>query len=772
VKKANPFIVGATSSTVLSLELAWTRLFSAEFFYTFAFLILSLAVLGLGLGALALRLFPILRRERSLGIVLALAGVAALAGPLVLFALQPDLTHLFRDPAEVGKFALALSVLTSAHLFSGIGLAWIFRAAPRRIPVLYMADLVAAGVSVVIVIGLMNGVGTPVAAFYCALPVLVASFLVSRRAWKLLPTAVAIAMVLLAATRAERLELQREERAPVVYKHWDAMAKIKIFDFNADYRGLNIDNAANSPVYRFDGNWDRPDSLRFDFGIDVSYLLEQLDSCTFLSLGAGGGVDVLQALQCGATEIHAVEVVPHVNELMTSGELAEFSGHIYADPRVRVATEDARAYVRRHPDTFDFIYSLSSNTFSALASGSFAMAESYLFTTEAFQDYWQALTPDGSMMMEHQFYMPRLVSQVIEGLEALGVEDARAHFAVYDLPTMRRKMLLLSKRPLTPEIRRFAFGELTPEIEEHIYLLYPAAEGHEDNRIARIVAEGWQAVQGEAEIDLSPCNDNRPFAAQLGLWKNFSLASLEQVSPYEFRGFPLAKLLIGVILLLAVCLVIPLNLLPYVTKGENLRPVPWIYFFVLGMAFMCVEITLIHKYALLIGPSLHSVTTVLVSLLLASGIGSRVATRVPDRLVFGAIIAWILLDGLLFPRLVAALGHWTLAPRIAVAAALIAPVGFFMGMPFPKAGLRVGSAIDWGFAVNGAASVIGATGVLLICFTQGFRAALAVAAALYLVAFILLSLRRGWESRASAPVHAEASPAPETHPAALSASRT
>jgi hypothetical protein len=45
------------SCSLVALEIAWTRVFSAEYFYTFAFLILSLAILGLGLGGLALRLF-------------------------------------------------------------------------------------------------------------------------------------------------------------------------------------------------------------------------------------------------------------------------------------------------------------------------------------------------------------------------------------------------------------------------------------------------------------------------------------------------------------------------------------------------------------------------------------------------------------------------------------------------------------------------------------------------------------------------------------------
>ena len=73
------------SVTLIALEMVWTRLFSAEFFYTFAFLTLSLAVLGLGLGALALHLFSFLNRGKTLGISLSLASLTALVGPPLVF---------------------------------------------------------------------------------------------------------------------------------------------------------------------------------------------------------------------------------------------------------------------------------------------------------------------------------------------------------------------------------------------------------------------------------------------------------------------------------------------------------------------------------------------------------------------------------------------------------------------------------------------------------------------------------------------------------------
>ncbi len=743
--KNNTLPVVLISLTLISLELAWTRVFSAEFFYSFAFLILSLAVLGLGMGALAIRLIPGLGHERSLPWLMLMTAVMSLAGPVLAFRVGIDYTLLFHSWAMVGKFVLTSGILASAYFFGGAALSMLFKRGHENLSRLYMADLVGAGFGVLLAVLIMNLLGTPVAVFYCGLPVLLGALLMMPRCTKVLPVLLIGAMVLLGTKADTLLHKERQERGPVGYTHWDAVAKVKIYEFSEDYHGLEIDNAANSPVSAFDGDYTLPDSAAAIFGIDVRNLIEQFDDCSFLSLGAGGGGDVLQALLYGATDIHAAEVVPHINYLMTEGYLADFSGNIYQDPRVTVATEDARSYVRRFENKFDIIYSLSSNTFAALASGSFAMAENYLFTKEAFKDYWHALSDDGYLSMEHQFYMPRLTTEVIQALNELGVENPEDHFAIYNLPQMRRKLLLLSKRPLTPEIRQNAYWPLTAEKHEQIHLLYPALDEDKDNIYQKIVNEGWQSVAADLPIDISPCDDNRPFAAQLGLWKNFEFGNLEKVSPYEFRGFPLAKLLVAVILAVSLVLIVPLNLLPYLRGGDRLRAVPWLYFFMLGMGFMMVEVVLIQQYTLLIGPSIYSLITILTTLLIFSGLGSRFSPAVGDRLPFVGITLWLLADVLIFPWVAATFGGMTLAARMTVAALLIAPLGFFMGMPFPKGGRRVGELIDWGFAVNGTASVIGSTLIILVAFVAGFRVALLLSALVYLAAWALLSRKSAWD---------------------------
>jgi hypothetical protein len=688
MKSRASLLVALISVSLIALELVWTRIFSAEFFYTFAFLVLSLAILGLGLGALALRLFPILDRDSLLPWHLSLAGLATLAGPILVFRLGLNFSQLAFDPGMIGRFLVAVVLLAAPFFFGGAALAMIFKRNHREMPRVYMADLIGAGLGVAVILWLMNLLGTPVATFLCALPILLAA-LVAGHGWaKVVPVGLAVIAVALSPSAPGLLEAEREERAPVIYKHWDAMAKVKLFDYGGEARGINIDNVANSPVYLFDGNFDDPELEEAQWGINVSYLIDRFDSCTFLSLGSGGGTDVLQALAEGAAEVHAVEVNPHLNRMMLEGDpsgyieeapapeavpdgaaaaaessgesgeaaeegsaegsgtedssaaetaaegstegessegestdgeaseegsaeeapaeaspeapprpvirneageiitLAEFSGRIYMDPRVRVVSEDARAYIRRHENRFDLIYSLSSNTWAALASGSFALAESYLFTKEAFKDYWEALSENGFLSMEHQVYMPRLVSALIEALEELGVEDPGAHFAVYDLPQMRRNLLLLSKQPLTDEIRQNAYGELTEEKFEAIHLLYPMPEGQEENLINRIVMEGWENVAGSAPIDISPSTDDRPFVAQMGLWRNFQWERLERLSGWaDFQGFPLSKSVIVTILVVVVLLILPLNLTPYLRRGRRLRAIPWLYFFAIGVAF-------------------------------------------------------------------------------------------------------------------------------------------------------------------------------------------
>ncbi|MGE5353027.1 MAG: hypothetical protein ACM3P0_13160, partial [Acidobacteriota bacterium] len=268
MKNSKFYVIALMSVSLISLEIVWTRIFSAEFYYTFAFLILSLSILGLGLGALALRLFEkVFNGRNAAGLLLLLTSVLALVGPSVVLGLKLDFSRLFTSAEMVWKFVLTVILLSSSFFFGGIALAKLFRDNYSDMPRLYMADLIGAGLGALLAIVLMNIFSTPWASFLICLPLIIASFLSFEKWYRYFNLVPLTLMLVLISYSHTLLNPPRKERAPVIYQHWDSMAKIKIYNYSKDSRGINIDNMANTPVHHFDGNWNRPDSMKFDFGI-------------------------------------------------------------------------------------------------------------------------------------------------------------------------------------------------------------------------------------------------------------------------------------------------------------------------------------------------------------------------------------------------------------------------------------------------------------------------------------------------------------------------
>jgi len=483
------WIVLLLSMGLVGLELLWTRIFAAEFFYTFAFLILSLAVLGLGVGALLNRLSERLRDRWRPEALLFLAAFAALVGPPLILRLGLEFGILFRSPKQVLLLLLALLILSLPYVAGGAALARIFRERSAEMPRLYMADLSGAGMGVGLAVLLMNGIGVPAGAVLVTVPLALSAWFAAGR-FRLVYVALWGLIAVTGVFSGPLLQIPRRELGPVIHERWDALGRVKVQRMSPEYWNLNIDNVANSPVLRFDGDYKGERAKQARFLFEVKTLMEGRGRFTVASLGAGGGTEVYQALLAGAAEVHAVEVNPAINDMLVNGFLSEFTGRIYSDPRVRVVSEDGRAYLRRFRDHFDVIISSSSNTFAAMASGSFALCEDYLFTTEAFADYYRALAPGGLLLMEHQFYIPRAASEALDALTDLGVEDPMSHLAVYELPQRRRKILVMRKGALDGEILNRIVEPLTPENFDQLRLLYPPQEGTGGNLVERILTEG------------------------------------------------------------------------------------------------------------------------------------------------------------------------------------------------------------------------------------------------------------------------------------------
>ena len=727
--------IGLVAAMLVALEIVWTRIFSAEFFYSFAFLVVSLAVLGLGLGALSLRFWPAWATSPRIGIAALVASGTAVLGPAAITRLPIEFVALGRSGADLALLAMGVGLLLLPYLAGGAFCAALLRRHRQNAAQLYAADLVGAAGGGIAAIAAMNAFGVPTAAVLCCIPGALAGWGAGR--YQRIG-ALALLVALVGATFAAdgALVPKAPTKAPVIAERWDAMGRIRVYAYNAAERGIDIDGAANMLLYRVRSDWREglPEGAP-EFSLDLRPLIRALAAERVMVVGAGGGSEVMQAKWGGAQRVDAVEVNSGLNEMLTHGTQAAFFGHLYESDGVAVHSADARVYARQHPAAFDLIISRSSNTFAALSSGAFALAENYLFTTEALADFYRALSTDGILLIEHQVYIPRLTSAALESLRDLGLA-AESHLAVYDLPTQRRQVLVLGRQPLTRTLVDRTLPALFAAADPASRVLHPAPTAK--HLISRIVADGWEAHWSTAAIDISPPTDDRPFVAQMGRWDRLDRGRQRQALAFEFVGFPLARLLVVAVLAVVVAVGVPLLLLPRRWGHTGLSGVAWLYFAAIGMGYMLIEVVWIQQYSLLLGHSAYTFPIVLLVLLLSSGAGSFYSQRGGPWLPFVFVAAWTAAHSLLFPHVVAICGDLAWGVRVAISCALIAPPGFLMGMPFPRAARYVGECIDWGFAVNGVASVFGAALAVFIALHWGFAIALWAAVGCYLGALLLM----------------------------------
>jgi hypothetical protein len=165
---------------------------------------------------------------------------------------------------------------------------------------------------------------------------------------------------------------------------------------------------------------------------------------------------------------------------------------------------------------------------------------------------------------------------------------------------------------------------------------------------------------------------------------------------------------------------------------------------------------------LFLGHPTYALTVVIFLLMLSSGAGSLFSRRWLPRTQMAwmpLVLVILALVGNVFflPRALPAWVGLSFSYRLVVSALLLAPLGFVMGMPFPT-GLRAlaarpvfevpagvteaDNAVEWAWAMNAAASVLGSVLAMVIAIQFGLTVTLACGVAAYLLALMLLPTLR------------------------------
>ena len=144
--------------------------------------------------------------------------------------------------------------------------------------------------------------------------------------------------------------------------------------------------------------------------------------------------------------------------------LRSWTGGIFERPEVELVASEGRHYVRSHDDRYDILQITAVDTFSAQTTGAYVLAESYLYTVEAFQDYLSHLTDDGVLSIvigdiagSRRVPPPhatRLALVAREALRRRGAADPQAHIMLVARPFASLWScgnLLVKRSPFTPE---------------------------------------------------------------------------------------------------------------------------------------------------------------------------------------------------------------------------------------------------------------------------------------------------------------------------------
>jgi hypothetical protein len=357
----------------------------------------------------------------------------------------------------------------------------------------------------------------------------------------------------------------------------------------------------------------------------------------------------------------------------------------------------------------------------------------------------------------------KLVATVIAALESNGVADAADRLLM--IRGWQTSTLLVKNGPVTTgEVQRLREFCAARSFD---VVWFPGIRAEDVNVYNQLPApwyfDGVQALLGPGRadftrayaFDIRPATDDRPYFQNFFRWH-----VLTEAWRARDRG-GMALLEAGYLLLvttlvqalLAGLLLILLPLVLFAPLARSPRLVRWqvfAYFAGIGLAFLFVEIAFLQKLMLLVHHPTVALSLVLATFLLGAGAGSAWSSRVPlarSRILLGSAVAGIVLlsalYGAAFDALIVGLAAWPTPARALLAAGLLAPLAFCMGMPFPLALRELDEPlVPWAWAINGCASVVSAALATLLAVDFGFGVVLWIALALYVLVLLVFPRQR------------------------------
>jgi hypothetical protein len=742
-----------TTLATLLLELSLTRIFSVIFYYHFAFLAISIALFGLGAGGVFSYVVAGWRTPlfSKLGWLSGINSLTVLAALVFLLTRSGDLGY---GTLTAVYFASALPFFVSGTIVS-----LVISETIERVHRVYFFDLIGAAAGCLLLVPLLNTFGGPNTVIVAAM-----LFAAATSVWFSLDhkpsgraTGVALGLCLMATlvvnarwpfidVKYAKGQTLRNERGV----KWNSFSRIALAPEPGSNRTaivIDADAATGIPEFDFENLTEKNREELLYQGPGLPYVLRP--GAKTLIIGPGGGWDVSRSLASGSKDITGVEINPIIANTIMREKYADLSKRLYLRPEVHIHVEDGRSFVRRSQEKYQVLQATLVDTWASTAAGAFALSENNLYTTDAFYDYLSHLTDDGLVTFTRWGFQPpreslRLISLAQDALAKLGEPNAAQHIIVARQGSVQgwgaQDTVIISRKPLPAADVEKAKGAIARAKMERVYT--PGDSAGSSPFAALLLTDQRDAFYADYPFDVRPVSDDRPFffytVQPRDLWSFITTAPQDAADFKINRAVPLLFGLLGVSLL-ATALILAL---PPLMLGSRLPSEPGVrrflmYFLFIGAGYILVEVALIQKFVLFLGHPTYALTVIIFSMLVASSLGSHFSRRT-WRSVPGVVAILVALLAFGIPFVTETGVGWPLPVKCAVAALLVAPAAFLMGMPFPT-GLRLLEArhkpsVRWAWSINAAASVLGSAAAIFFAIYFGLRATLIIGGGCYLLA--------------------------------------
>ncbi len=787
--------VAVVSFSGVVFELVQTRILSFIFWNHIVYLTISIGLLGFGIsGTVVVRLMEG-RNHRLERVIASMCGAMSASLLLSLVAISKLLPLLrFKEPSV--KLMLCYLVSIPPFVCAGAILSLIFAYNQEAMGRLYRADLIAAGCACVLFFVMLPLLGAVTSVLVLAGMTGAMGLLWTSARPATVRQSFAVvgmgALVLAVPNLSHRWKL---DYTPEPYKElgamsgtvertqWTTLARIdvvggsreQLFNYpehpDGSYKIITQDGSAHTRLLGSAAIQDINERARNGRAVHPSVIpYAILKHPDVAIIGTGGGLDVADALAYQAHSVFGIELNSYTYRVAKE-IYADWNGHLMADPRVNSINAEGRSAIRASNRQFDLIQVIAIDTFAALNSGAYVLSENYLYTVEAFHDYFAHLKPGGLLALSRWNSVPpketlRLTVLAAESWRRQGVTKIDDRVIVIGNPDWA--ITIFKNGAFTPEEVEKLVQEGNKTGDEVFYwpkLIRPEQQAaFEKNYYAGkslAVAAGSRAFNNCIEAyqqgteqqffrkyPVTPTTDDSPFFFESTRVVDLQNWGVDNWGMDYLRGNGVQNTLFqicAVSTVIMLCAII-LPLLIFNRQGLGIRgAIPYtIYFGCLGFGFMTIEISLMQKCVLVLGSPMYSIPVLLAATLVSAGIGSGAAAswaapfRTKVQLSFAALVGTTAMGIAVLAYGAPAILALALGWRAAIVVMVILPSGLLLGVFFPS-GLQTlrdeaPEFVPWAWGINGCASVYGSVLAIVAAMSHGFNFVIVLGLVVYLVA--------------------------------------